>query len=64
MNEVPAAAAVYYRDMYVPRMLSEPTAAAVTGLNYWVASDYEHDGLRVSGGRVLDQLIAMGRGEV
>jgi pimeloyl-ACP methyl ester carboxylesterase len=63
-NEVPAAAAVYYRDMYVPRRLSEPTAATVRGLNSWVTSEYEHDGLRVSGGRVLDQLIAMVRGEV
>jgi hypothetical protein len=63
-NEVSAAAAVYYRDMYVPRRLSEPTAATVRGLNSWVTSEYEHDGLRVSGGRVLDQLIAMVRGEV
>jgi hypothetical protein len=29
-----------------------------------VTSEYEHDGLRVSGGRVLDRLIAMNRGEV
>jgi hypothetical protein len=27
-------------------------------------NDYEHDGLRVSGGRVLSRLIAMNRGEV
>jgi pimeloyl-ACP methyl ester carboxylesterase len=61
VNEVPAAAAVYYRDMYVPRVLSERTATAVNGLNFWVTSEYEHDGLRVSGGRVLDRLIAMAR---
>ena len=63
-NEVPAAAAVYFRDMYVPADLSLPTASAIRGLKPWVTSEYEHDGLRVSGGRVLDRLIAMNRGEV
>jgi hypothetical protein len=29
-----------------------------------VTSEYEHDGLRVSAGRVLDRLIAMNRREV
>jgi pimeloyl-ACP methyl ester carboxylesterase len=62
-NEVPAAAAVYYNDMYVPRELSMPTAAGIRGLRPWVTSEYEHDGLRVSGGKVLDRLIAMNRGE-
>ena len=62
-NQVPAAAAVYYQDMYVPRVLSEPTAAAVKGLRAWVTSEYEHDGLRTSKGRVLDRLIDMVRGE-
>ena len=63
-NEVPAAAAVYYDDMYVPAELSLPTAAAIKGLRAWVTNEYEHDGLRVSGGRVLSRLIAMNRGEV
>ena len=63
-NEVPAAAAVYHGDMYVPAPLSLRTAAAVRGLRAWVTSEWEHDGLRVSGGRVLDRLIAMNRGEV
>ena len=63
-NEVTAAAAVYYDDMYVPAELSLRTAAAVKGLRAWVTNEYEHDGLRVSGGKVLDRLIAMNRGEV
>jgi pimeloyl-ACP methyl ester carboxylesterase len=63
-NEVPAAAAVYYNDMYVPRELSMATAARIRGLRPWVTSEYEHDGLRVSAGKVLSQLIAMNRGEV
>ena len=63
-NEVTAGAAVYYDDMYVPAELSLPTAAAIKGLRAWVTNEYEHDGLRVSGGRVLSRLIAMNRGEV
>ena len=61
-NEVPAAAAIYFNDMYVPRELSLPTAAAIRGLRTWVTSEYEHDGLRVSDGAVLDRLIALARG--
>jgi pimeloyl-ACP methyl ester carboxylesterase len=61
--EVPAAAAVYFDDMYVPRELSVPTADAIRGLRRWVTSEYEHDGLRVSNGGVLDRLIAMARGQ-
>ena len=61
-NEVPAAAAVYFNDMYVPRELSLQTADAIHGLRAWVTSEYEHDGLRLSDGAVLDRLIAMARG--
>jgi pimeloyl-ACP methyl ester carboxylesterase len=62
-NEVPAAAAVYYDDMYVPAELSLRTAAAIRGLRAWVTNEYEHDGLRVSDGKALARLIAMNRGE-
>ena len=61
-NDVPAAAAVYYDDMYVPQQFSVDTASRVRGLRRWVTSEYEHDGLRVSGGAVLDRLIGMVRG--
>jgi len=61
-TEVPAAAAVYFNDMYVPRELSLPTAGAIRGLRPWVTSEYEHDGLRVSDGAVLDRLITLARG--
>jgi pimeloyl-ACP methyl ester carboxylesterase len=63
-NEVPAAAAVYYNDMYVDRELSMQTAAAIRGLRAWVTSEYEHDALRVSDGAVLDRLIGMVRGNI
>jgi alpha/beta hydrolase fold len=62
-SEVPAAAAVYYGDMYVDRGFSMRTARALGGLRPWVTSEYEHDGLRVSGDKVLGRLIAMVRGE-
>jgi pimeloyl-ACP methyl ester carboxylesterase len=63
-NEVPAAAAVYFEDMYVPVEFSVPTARTIRGLRPWVTNEYEHDGLRVSNGQVLDRLIAMVRGYV
>jgi pimeloyl-ACP methyl ester carboxylesterase len=63
-NQVPVAAAVYYDDMYVPREFSVRTAEAIRGLRAWVTSEYEHDGLRVSAGKVLDRLIALNRGEL
>jgi pimeloyl-ACP methyl ester carboxylesterase len=63
-NEVPAAAAVYYDDMYVDREFSMQTAQAIRGLQAWVTSEYEHDGLRVSDGAVLDRLIGMVRGNI
>jgi pimeloyl-ACP methyl ester carboxylesterase len=63
-NDVPVAAAVYYHDMYVDRELSMQTAQVIRGLRTWVTSEYEHDGLRVSDGVVLDRLIAMCRGNV
>jgi hypothetical protein len=61
-NEVPAAAAIYFDDMYVPREFSVATARAVRGLRYWVTNEYEHDGLRVSNGAVLGRLMALARG--
>jgi pimeloyl-ACP methyl ester carboxylesterase len=63
-NQVPVAAAIYYDDMYVPLDLSVQTARAIGGLRPWVTSEYEHDGLRVSSGRVLDRLIAMLHGSI
>jgi pimeloyl-ACP methyl ester carboxylesterase len=63
-NEVPAAAAVYFNDMYVDRDDSLRTAVAINGLRPWVTSEYEHDGVRVSEGKVLDRLIGMVRGEI
>jgi hypothetical protein len=60
-NEVAASSIVYADDMYVERTLSEATAASIRGLRTWVTNEYEHDGLRVDGGRILDRLITLAR---
>ncbi len=62
-NEVPAAASVYHDDMYVDAGHALRTARAIRGLRTWVTDEFEHDGLRVSGPRVLDRLLALARGE-
>jgi pimeloyl-ACP methyl ester carboxylesterase len=63
-NEVPVAAAIYHDDMYVDAVGSLTTARSVRSLRTWVTDEYEHDGLRVSGGQVLDRLIRLVRGEL
>jgi pimeloyl-ACP methyl ester carboxylesterase len=63
-NEVPVAAAVYHDDMYVDTAHSLRTARAVRGLRTWVTDEFEHDGVRAGGPRVLDRLIALVRDEV
>ena len=61
-NEVPAAAAIWVRDMYVPRVFSEETAATINGLRPWITNEFEHDGLRKEGDRVLGRLIDLVQG--
>lgn len=64
VNEVPVAAAVYHDDMYVDTDHSLRTARAIRGLRTWVTDEFEHDGVRAGGPRVLDRLLALARGEV
>ena len=61
-NAVPAAAAIYAEDPYVERAFSEETAAAIRGLRPWVTSEYDHNGLRADGDRILGRLIDLARG--
>ncbi|GAB2910238.1 alpha/beta fold hydrolase [Streptomyces heilongjiangensis] len=63
VNEVPVAAAVYHDDMYVDTAHSLRTARAVRGLRTWVTDEFEHDGVRAGGPRVLDRLLALARDE-
>ncbi|WP_236239396.1 alpha/beta fold hydrolase [Streptomyces sp. CC228A] len=61
-NEVPLAALVYHDDMYVDAGLSLATARSVGAARVWVTNEWEHDGVHVSGGRVLSRLMDMAVG--
>jgi pimeloyl-ACP methyl ester carboxylesterase len=61
-NEVPCAAAVYLEDPYVEHAFSMETAAQVPGMRTWVTDEYDHNGLRADGGRILDRLLDLARG--
>jgi pimeloyl-ACP methyl ester carboxylesterase len=63
-NQVPCAAAVYADDMYVELAYSEETGRALRGCRMWITNEYQHNGLRADGERILGRLIAMVRGEV
>jgi pimeloyl-ACP methyl ester carboxylesterase len=62
--DTPCAAAIYADDAYVPRQLSEETAAMIPGMRPWLTNELDHDGLRAAGARVLDRLIGLARGRV
>ncbi|HEY4723625.1 MAG TPA: alpha/beta hydrolase, partial [Anaerolineae bacterium] len=62
-NIVPCAAAVYYDDMYVDRLLAEESAQNIRGIKLWITNEYEHNGLRVDGDIILNRLLDMVHGE-
>ena len=64
VNEVPVAATIYVDDLYVERAFAEETAGAIRGLRPWITNEYEHNGLRADGERVVGRLIDMVRGRV
>ena len=61
-NEVPVAATIYVNDLYVERDFAEETAATIRGLRTWETVEFEHNGLRADGERVLGRLIDLVRG--
>ncbi|AXL12334.1 alpha/beta fold hydrolase [Microbacterium foliorum] len=54
------AAAVYTNDVYVPLEFSLETAGLLPGIDLWVTSEHEHNGLR--SGPVLSRLIDLAHG--
>ncbi|MET7901691.1 alpha/beta fold hydrolase [Streptomyces sp. NPDC005336] len=62
-NTVPVAAAIYHDDLYVDTAQSLDTARAIRGLRTWVTDEFEHDGVRTGGHRVLDRLLRLARDE-
>ena len=63
-NEVPAAAAVYWDDLYVESTFSMQTASIVRGLRPWITNEYEHGGLRAGGGALLGRLFDLAANRV
>jgi pimeloyl-ACP methyl ester carboxylesterase len=61
-NDVPVAATIYVNDLYVDRDFAEETAATIRGLRTWETDEFEHNGLRADGERVLGRLIDLVRG--
>jgi pimeloyl-ACP methyl ester carboxylesterase len=61
-NSIPVAAAVYADDMYVDRAFSEETAAGVGAMRMWLTNEYDHNGLRADGARILTHLLELARG--
>jgi pimeloyl-ACP methyl ester carboxylesterase len=61
-NDVPVAATIYVNDLYVERDFAEETAATIRGLRTWETDEFEHNGLRADGERVLGRLIDLVRG--
>lgn len=63
-NTIPVAAAVYYDDMYVEMMYSQETADAIGNCKIWVTNEYDHNGIRMDGDRVLERLFGMLRHDI
>jgi hypothetical protein len=53
------AATIYVNDLYVERAFAEETAATIRGLRPWITNEFEHNGLRADGEKVLGRLIEM-----
>jgi pimeloyl-ACP methyl ester carboxylesterase len=61
-NEIPVAAAVYAEDPYVESEFSMRTAADVHGMRCWLTNEYDHNGLRADGARILSRLMDLAAG--
>ncbi|MGL6258855.1 alpha/beta fold hydrolase [Vibrio sp. WXL210] len=60
-NSVPVSCAVYAEDMFVEFDLSRETLRKIPNTHAWITNEYEHNGLRADGERILDRLITMTR---
>ncbi|HET8786742.1 MAG TPA: alpha/beta fold hydrolase [Candidatus Limnocylindrales bacterium] len=61
-NDVPVAATIYVNDLFVERDFAEETASTIRGIRVWETDEFEHNGLRADGERVLGRLIDLVRG--
>ena len=58
------AATIYPEAPYVERRSAEEPAAMVPNFHAWVTSEYDHNGLRVDGERILTRLLDLVRGRI
>ncbi|MEF1230055.1 alpha/beta hydrolase, partial [Vibrio fortis] len=56
---VPMACAVYADDMYVELDYSREALAKIPNSKAWITNEYEHNGIRADGERILDKLMTM-----
>jgi pimeloyl-ACP methyl ester carboxylesterase len=61
-TDVPVAATIYVNDLFVERDFARETASTILGLRTWETDEYDHNGLRADGERVLGRLIDLVRG--
>lgn len=60
INRVPLSCAVYADDMFVEMDISRETLKAIPQSKAWITNEYEHNGLRADGERILEKLFEMG----
>ncbi len=60
-NQVPVTCAVYADDMFVDMDISRETLRHIPNSKAWITNEYEHNGLRADGERILDRLITLSR---
>jgi predicted phosphohydrolase len=58
-NNVPIAAAVYTNDMYVDKDYSMESARSIKGIRCWETDEFEHNGLRSHGEKILAKLFKL-----
>ncbi|MDR9826792.1 alpha/beta fold hydrolase [Vibrio sp. FNV 38] len=56
-NRVPVSCAVYADDMFVEMDISRDTLAQIPNTKAWITNEYEHNGLRADGERIIDRLF-------
>lgn len=62
-NKVKVSACVYHDDMYVEREYSENLANIMGNTKIWVTNEYDHNGLRMDGYKIIDRLLTMLKGD-
>lgn len=63
-NDVRVNALVYHDDMYVEREYSENVAETTGNTKLWITNEYDHNGLRMDGYRIMERLLGMLKGDI